>query len=386
MLRKITAVFLLFSYAALAANITAFAAPDSSFDALAEFINENDNFMIAVYTFDNYDIAKLLQNKNFTLIVDDAPAGGLGEAEKFILCALNKGNVYLYQSKYHMHAKYAITSDKVLVTTENFGYSGFPQGYGNRGYGAVIEDENTAKDFISVFSEDLQKSLPFRCDKVYTISEKEKKNYQKKFDVEEFSGSAKAIFAPDAVDDVISFVNSSKQRLYIAQLYVHKEWGTKKEPKPNPLLEAAISRARDDVEVKILLDSSWFNVDEEGKNNEDTINYVNEIAKNENLSMQAKLIDLDMLNLVGLHGKLVIADNAALISSINWGENSVMRNREAGIIIEGGAADYFSQIFLNDWKAGAAGRAAGTAQLIVFILAVAVILVIISVIHERTRK
>ncbi len=389
MLRKVIFAFLLFAYVSLAANITTFAAPDNSYDALAKFINENDNFLIAVYEFENYDIAKLLIDKNFTLIVDESPAGGLSEGEKFILCTLNKGNIYLYQSRYYMHAKYAVSGNKVLIATENFGYHGFPQGYGNRGYGVIAEDDKIVNDFISVFNEDLNKSKSFVCDKGYTLSEKEKKIYQKEFGVQNFDGTVRSLFAPDAVDDIVDFVNTSKERLYIAQLYIHKEWGTKREPKPNVLLEAAIDRARNGVEVKILLDSSWFNVDEEGKSNEDTVQYINEIARKENLNLEAKLIDLDKLNIDELHGKLIISDNYVLISSINWGENSPTNNREAGVVIYGDAANYFSKIFLADWDHEDAITGKVTEDrtpVIIAIVIVAVIIILVILFMKYRRK
>ncbi len=394
-IKNIAVIFFILSYTALAAKITAFAAPDSSYEALAQFINGNDNFMIEVYTFDNYNIAKLLQNKNFTLIVDEAPAGGMSNDKKFLLCTLNKGNVWLYQSRYYMHAKYAVSGSKVLVVTENFGYHGFPDGYGNRGFGVIVEDDKTANDFVSIFNEDLKKSKPFVCDKGYTVAEREKKIYQNKFNIEEFSGTAKSVFAPNAVSELVDFINSSKKRLYIAQLYVYKEWGSKKEPRPNPLLETSIERARSGVEVKLLLDSSWFNVDDEGKSNEDTVDYVNNIARKENIDLQAKLIDLNKLNLDELHGKLIIADNSVLVSSINWGENSPTNNREAGVIIYGDASDYYAKVFLNDWnpetssadsgnsETGATGRATEDRTPIIIAIVIVIIIVVIILLMRK---
>ena len=39
-----------------------------------------------------------------------------------------------------------------------------------------------------------------------------------------------------------------------------------------------------------------------------------------------------------------------LISSQNWSADGVLRNRDAGVIIEyGPIAQYFEQIFMHDW-------------------------------------
>ena len=41
------------------------------------------------------------------------------------------------------------------------------------------------------------------------------------------------------------------------------------------------------------------------------------------------------------------------IASINWNENSVTRNREAGIIIENEEiATYYAEVFFYDWELG----------------------------------
>jgi phosphatidylserine/phosphatidylglycerophosphate/cardiolipin synthase-like enzyme len=39
-----------------------------------------------------------------------------------------------------------------------------------------------------------------------------------------------------------------------------------------------------------------------------------------------------------------------LISSINWNEQSIRKNREAGILLENrAAAEYYATVFLSDW-------------------------------------
>jgi phosphatidylserine/phosphatidylglycerophosphate/cardiolipin synthase-like enzyme len=52
-----------------------------------------------------------------------------------------------------------------------------------------------------------------------------------------------------------------------------------------------------------------------------------------------------------MHNKGVIVDNTSvLVSSINWNEHSVMRNREVGIIISNeSVAQYYAQVFFYDW-------------------------------------
>jgi len=56
---------------------------------------------------------------------------------------------------------------------------------------------------------------------------------------------------------------------------------------------------------------------------------------------------------LNIHNKGLIVDDKVLISSINWGENSVRNNREIGIIIENeNISNYFKKIFYYDWNYG----------------------------------
>ncbi|GAI26212.1 unnamed protein product [marine sediment metagenome] len=48
---------------------------------------------------------------------------------------------------------------------------------------------------------------------------------------------------------------------------------------------------------------------------------------------------------------MIVDNTSVLISSINWNENSVTRNREAGIIIENEEiALYYAEVFFYDWN------------------------------------
>ena len=48
---------------------------------------------------------------------------------------------------------------------------------------------------------------------------------------------------------------------------------------------------------------------------------------------------------------MIVDNKSVLISSINWNENSVTKNREAGIIIEyEKVAQYYTDVFFYDWN------------------------------------
>ena len=117
--------------------------------------------------------------------------------------------------------------------------------------------------------------------------------------------------------------------------------------------------------------------------------YINRIAREENLPLQARLADLEDNNLLQVHNKGVIVDQRkVLISSINWNENSPTFNREAGVIIEHpGVGAYFSGIFEDDWKAGHTEPVGGGGTDYLKIgIALAVLLALITVFSMRRRR
>ncbi|MEA2074901.1 MAG: phospholipase D-like domain-containing protein [Euryarchaeota archaeon] len=153
---------------------------------------------------------------------------------------------------------------------------------------------------------------------------------------------------------IIGMIKGAKNSVYVEQLYIYKDWGTYADPKPNPLLEAVINASRRGCEVKILLDSKY------GKeHNEETIEYVNAIATDEGLNLEAKLINNEAIELNKTHTKGVIVDRSeVLISSINWNEYSPTNNREVGLIIENeDVAEFYTDVFLYDWYDGSPVKA-----------------------------
>ncbi len=143
-------------------------------------------------------------------------------------------------------------------------------------------------------------------------------------------------------------IKGADDSVYVEQLYI-RNWGTHADPEPNPLLEAVINASRRGCEVKILLDSVY-----EGKNGV-IVEYLNDVAADENLNLEAKLIDNAPIGLNKTHNKGVIVDRRqVLISSINWNENSARNNREAGLIIENeDVAEFYTNVFFYDWWNGA---------------------------------
>jgi len=386
MRKMLFVAIIVLSSIASAADITAFLSPDRSYDALTDFLGGKE-LKIASYTFDSANIAKELikLDANITLLVEASPVGGLQDKE--ILCELEKNGiaVYLYNGSVRfMHAKYMVKGSAVLVTTENFGSSGFGDCKGSRGWGAIVKDARIAEEFSDIFEEDLKSSARFVCDiNNYEINYEESDTCQPAFGINNYQNQqVNAIFAPDAAPAVLDLINSSKKAIYIEQFYIYRYWDNNK---PNLFLETVINKAREGLEVKILLDSTWYHLAKDDKNsNLNTAEHINKIAKDENLSLEARLADMQAIGVSELHVKGIIIDNKTVfVSSINWNENSPRNNREAGVVITGNAAEYFAKAFMYDWNGGKIADNTDIKWLILVIVTLALVVVFV---FSRRRK
>jgi len=354
-----------------AATIETFVSPDCSFQAFSDFIDAaNASLLLSAYTFSSPEMTDDLISKHSNgtyveLIVEKSPVGGMSDYEISTLCALRAGNVtvMLYDGPLRfMHAKYAIRDGKdCLISSENYGYSGFIPGgqYGNRGWGVIVYGSDIANELEDIFSQDINDSVPFVCPAgghqlhKWNIAGA----YEPRFGAQTFDKQkAMLIYSPDSLDDILQLIGSASSYILVDEFYIYTHWGSPSKDSvqnsPNPLLEALINKARQGVWVKILLDSTYYEMDrDKSTSNYNTIEYVNSAASDEGIPIEARAMDLNGHGIKMLHNKgMVIDGKKALISSINWNENSVMKNREVGIIIQGEAAKYYENVFYSDWN------------------------------------
>jgi phosphatidylserine/phosphatidylglycerophosphate/cardiolipin synthase-like enzyme len=358
------------SFGFQAQQVSTFTSPDSSAEAFGSFIDTVDSTLyLSVYQIDSPHVAQkileiLREGKKVTIIVEESPAGGFSKDSEGLLSLLldNGATVYLAGDQYRFyHGKYGVSDNETLfLTTENLGKNGFPpRGLkGNRGWGVIVEDSDLSRYFTGVFFKDLNHSILFSSSTPSINFSTSTSPYTSIFKMKTFQGefTVTPVVAPaEAVERIVSLLDSANNSIYVEQFYVYKYWGRRKtgsvQETPNPFLEHAIGAARRGVKVRILLDDTWYNVERDDPvSNLNTVLYVNEVARLEGLDLEARLIDSEQLGIEKLHTKgVVVDDKLALISSINWNENSPRNNREVGVIIEGEPARYYSDVFMFDW-------------------------------------
>ena len=381
-------------------RVTAFVSPDCSLMTLQEEIRNASVLRVNIYLFESHDIERevldmLNRGGEVYILIEESPVGGISDSEIGILRRIMEegGRVCFSDDPLYRlnHAKYALIDyDTTIIGSENWNSGGYPpDGFsGNRGWGIVIRDRDIFSDLSTVFEHDWEhgteigtKDLPQESGRKRQDEPEDRIRYHV-FDAEDISGdfTADVIVAPDnslRYETLIGMINSAEKTVYIEQAYITGDWNGCK----NPYLQAAVDAARRGVEVRILLDSMWYNKND-ADDNDELCRDLNDLASQENLNLEARLVKRDGISKT--HNKGVIVDEKrVLISSINWNKHSPTYNREAGIIIENpDLAAYYTGAFRCDWNME---RRSPTSAVFV-LLVILVVVLFASAIYRISRR
>jgi phosphatidylserine/phosphatidylglycerophosphate/cardiolipin synthase-like enzyme len=196
-----------------------------------------------------------------------------------------------------------------------------------------------------------------------------------------FTGATvRPVISPDTSDQITSLINSAERSIEIEQAYITNETPVSL----NPYLSAAINASRRGVHVRVLLDSYWFNIEDE-KDNDEMVSLINRIGLSEHIPLEARCADLERIGVDKIHNKGVIVDNQyVLVSSINWNSVSPNFNREAGVIIDHpGVAGYFLEVFEDDWSISSKTPKIPTDFLKLGVMVMVLVILLIIYFHRR---
>ena len=352
---------------------TAFLSPDCSYEIFRKAIESaHESVFVNVYEFTSTDMAEDLvrahnRGVNVSVLVEGVPVGGMSSNERYACSQMNTSGIPIYQMGVksvkkgvkktrelyrYDHAKYIIIDNsQVFITSENFKSNGFPahNESGNRGWGLLVRSPELAAYFFQVYAHDSEITdiHPFEAGKGESeVCDEEV--YQEKIQPYSFKNATIIpVLAPDTSDGIKSLIDGATQSIDIEQAYIKNETGGGL----NRFLKAALDRSRKGVKVRVLLDSYYYNV-QDNADNDEMVKWINRYAKANSLPVEARCIDLEKSKLLKIHNKGVIVDGSfTLISSINWNTNSPDFNRETGIIIlDNKTAQYFSEAFSRDWE------------------------------------
>ncbi|MFC6717525.1 phosphatidylserine/phosphatidylglycerophosphate/cardiolipin synthase family protein [Natrialbaceae archaeon GCM10025810] len=353
---------------------TAFVLPDAPAVPLEVIEEAEDRLLVAGYTFTSEAVADELlaaaeRGVDVDVLLEADPVGGTPANAEPVLESLVAGGVDVRAiggdgSRYdYHHPKYAVSDDSVLVTSENWKNAGIG-GKSSRGWGFVLEDRTVADELATVFEADFdgwdtESSTSFLDDAAFTEASDASEEFPVEHDPERVDlESVELLLAPDNADERLrELVASAEEELLVQQPRIAADVS---------LLEEAIEAARRGVEVRILLDSSWYVEDE----NEALKADLERAAADEDLPLEIRLVDPGG-RFEKIHTKGVVVDReTAVVGSANWNENALRENREVLLALHGEAvATYYAEVFESDW--GGASRPTWSVPL--GLLAVAVV-------------
>ncbi|MBU0623277.1 MAG: hypothetical protein KJ672_00350, partial [Candidatus Thermoplasmatota archaeon] len=364
-----------------AGALTAFVSPDCSLEVVTETLSSAlSSIRLCAYELDSVAVCtSLLQaaarGVSVHVLLDGAPAGGIGMRETICASVLAAGGVHLdmlngnlklkiVQHIGALHAKYVVVDSRAsIVLSENFVESGLPVDKlcGNRGWGVRIEDSNVARYLAGLFDADSRASridvLEWKADPRFdahaTLPASPHVNHTRGI-LRPLRSTCESwirlVPSPDGslVAPFAGSILSSASSIKTEQFQVDLLWNTRWDDSPrlSPLLEAIEVAMARDASVEMLLDSTWFNLEM----NSDVVAHMASSALNGTWAGEFKLLDSSSPVTV-LHNKGAVIDGErVLISSNNWGYSSFARNRELAAILDSNElATYFSKAFGLDW-------------------------------------
>ncbi|MDG6229008.1 MAG: phospholipase D-like domain-containing protein [Candidatus Thermoplasmatota archaeon] len=354
-------------------TITTFVSPDNSYRVISQYIqNATSSISFNIYEFTNPFLCDILidalkRNVHVRVFIEGSPVGGISQDERILLNRLHtygaeirfivqNQSADIYARYPFNHAKYLIIdTHSVIIESCNWVYTGVPidPSYGNREWGIVINNPSVASYVLSVFEDDWD---PTRADSVsfedlqlqiadptFVPKKVYYGRYKPQFEPFTYTGycNITPVFSPDtSLEALLYMIESAKKTIYIEQLYIYMDW----EEQMSPLVQRLAEKAQQGIDIRILMNYNPAYGTSNDKCNQ-TKTYL------EQQGVQVRYLYTNWSIFRNLHNKGMIVDNTTvLISSINWNENSIMNNREAGIIIEcEEIATYYAEVFFFDW-------------------------------------
>lgn len=338
-----------------------FVLPDAPGPPLAPVRNASDRVLLAGYTLTAERVARALvaaerRGADVRVLVEGAPVGGLARAQARRLDTLVGAGVAvrvltgpLAPYRFH-HAKYAVADGRGVVLTENWKPSG-TGGRSSRGWGAVLADPEAVGALADTFRADFDGRgtvswEAFREGRTFDAEDRAAGSYPEPVTPRRVQyDNASVLVAPDNAEGaLVRRLDAAESSIRVLQVSIGG--------RQQPLLRATLGAARRGVDVRILLSSAWYVAEE----NRELVRWLNARAAREGLPLEASVASPGG-RFEKVHAKGVVVDDAVALGSLNWNDNSLRRNREVLVVLEGAAAaDYFASVFAADWSGGGGPR------------------------------
>lgn len=400
-MKVLLTAFLLFNIFSVSAQavvqIKVAEAPTTSLALTLKAIRSAETYLlINIYELSSNDVAQAIIEKvqagiHVELLEEGQPVGGMSDEAKAIRSQITKAmrkagqedHFFVMSSKpvttssaksvrrYRFdHAKYIVADgETLLIGSENYSSGGqpIPGRKGNRGWEVWIRDNQLTQYFKHIFRVDsdtsigdvvdlLDRSSGTAAEEILALSTVAARpgSEEPEFPTLEAERVAPVVSPETSLKALVKLIDNARESIDIEQMtFDSKAWGGYNGH--SPLIDAVVRAARRGVRIRALLnDESVFNRggDDSSAKNTTTRDLLNSLAAREKLRLRARIANLKAMRVNYIHNKGMLIDGRyTLVSSINWGENSVMRNREAAVAIDGTPIyDHYEELFESDWK------------------------------------
>jgi uncharacterized repeat protein (TIGR01451 family) len=381
-------------------------APDNAFDVVSQTIaRAQHSISIEVYSLRHPEVVTALVQKaregvSVTVLLEGQPAvmshddaqwqqelwacGEIESAGGQCWFMIHDTDARIFNRYDYIHAKFIIVDDEwVLITSQNLTLGGLPSDdkangtYGSRGVVLATNAPAMVARASQVFALDLAPAhhndllrwssaltgtygppvityTPQLTVSDYTTSPVDfpaTLAVSESVDFELFTAPEAALRQSDALLGLVSRAGAGDE-IYVQQMYEYADWGDNPADDPNLRLEAYIGAARAGAKVRIMLNKGTFGGPAFGTPNTVTVAYVNQIAYDEGLDLEAALGDPTFY---GIHNKMVLVwlhdvGGYVHIGSINGSEGSSKVNREMAVQLRSDAVYvYLKEMFDLDW-------------------------------------
>jgi len=251
----------------------------------------------------------------------------------------------------YIHSKVAVVdSEQVWISSGNWKESSMPSGgMGNRDWGVIVDSTELASIVLERMEFDEDASQLHVEDSTY--SQPAAGSYDGPV-VYSASPTALAISGPltgelltcpdDCMQGLSDFIDSADSEILLSLQYFEMDWHWGWQE--NPLLDSLEDAAARGVSIRLAINQHYVY---ENPGIREAVNELNDWEGD----VEAILMS-ENETVTKLHNKGVIIDGeSVLISSINWGDNSILRNREMGLIIHSQEITApFETSFWEDWS------------------------------------
>ena len=384
------------------AETTAFVLPDAPGPPIETLRAAEERILLAGYTFGSERVVTALRaaverGVAVRVLLDGSPVGGIEAEQAATTAALADAGVAVRhvdgeaaRVRFH-HPKYAVVDDRALVLTENWKPSG-TGGASNRGWGVRLDSATAARELAAVFRHDWrgrgsQPATPSGGDTGATADSDDRtttdwRSAETTTDTAT-PGSFPSRFSPttaranatflltspgNAGASVAHVIDAADSRVAVLQPTVER----------GRLLAAARRAAARGVAVRLLLSSAWYVEADNRALAEDLSAW----ADRANATLSVRLVDPGGA-FQKLHAKGVVADDTAVVGSLNWNPTSVGENREVAVAVrDPTVAAYYRRVFDADWTGPDSG---GRVPRLLLVAAVGTVAGVAVLVRRRLR-